>query len=101
MRSLLRRPLPALLALALLVAGPVAGSAETRVGEIEVPPASAAWDAVILRPCGLLATAVGVVLAIPATFFTALGRPGDIPKVWDILVVEPAKYTFVDEIGTH
>ena len=84
-----------------LTAVAVPASATSRTGEIDQPAGSAAFDALILRPFGLAATVVGVALAIPATALTALGRPQDIPSVWEVLVGRPARYTFVDPVGSH
>jgi hypothetical protein len=98
MRLSLRRLLGAL-AVGVLLAAPA--SAARQVGEIDVPPASVAFDAVILRPCGLIATGVGAAFAIPAAAFTALVRPQEIHKPISFLVLRPAKYTFVDPLGTH
>ena len=70
-------------------------------GEIEQAPASVGFDLVILRPFGLLATGLGVALAVPATAITALTHPQDVGKPIEFLVMRPARYTFADPIGTH
>ena len=97
----LRRPLVALLAAALLAAHASPAFAARQVGEIQYEPASIGMDMVILRPMGLVATAVGAVFAVPATFFTLITHPTQVGKPIDFFVMRPARYTFVDPIGSH
>ena len=97
----LRRCLVALAAAALLAAHASPALAARQVGEIQYEPASVGMDMVILRPAGLVATAVGVVLAVPATFFTLITHPSEVGKPIDFFVMRPARYTFVDPIGSH
>jgi hypothetical protein len=78
---------------ALLGASPAAAGT-SQVGEIDAAPPSVGFDLVILRPVGLLATAVGVALAVPATAIAALTHPQDVYKPIDFLVMRPARYTF-------
>ena len=60
------------------------------------------FDALFLRPAGLLMTAGGVLLYIfPVAPFTLLTRPTDIAKPLGPLVAAPAKFTFADPLGQH
>lgn len=59
-------------------------------------------DALLLRPMGLVMTAVGTALfVVPVAPFVALTRPTDLGKPFQKLVVVPARYTFVDPLGLH
>jgi hypothetical protein len=100
MPPILRQSLFACMLVA-LVGGTPAAAGTMQVGEIEQAPASVGFDLIILRPLGLLATGVGVALAVPATALTALTHPQDVHKPIDFLVMRPARYTFADPIGTH
>ena len=60
------------------------------------------FDAAILRPLGLMATAMGAMLfAIPVGPMVALTRPHEIGKPLDYLIMRPARYTFRDPLGHH
>jgi hypothetical protein len=59
------------------------------------------FDAVILRPVGLIMTAVGAVGFCLVAPFMAITRPTDLGKPFSALVVAPARYTWVDRLGTH
>jgi hypothetical protein len=59
-------------------------------------------DLLVLRPAGLLMTAVGVGFYLfPVAPMTALVRPTDIAKPLGPLVVRPGRFTFVDPLGYH
>ena len=58
-------------------------------------------DVLIMRPLGFLTLVAGVVLLAPATAITLITRPHEIGKPLNLLVVEPAKYIWVDPFGTH
>jgi hypothetical protein len=60
------------------------------------------FDALILRPTGLVLTILGAgAYALVAAPLTAITRPKDIGKPLGPLVIRPAKFTFVDPIGHH
>jgi hypothetical protein len=61
----------------------------------------AVFDALVLRPVGLVMTAVGAVVFVPAGAFTALTRPTNIGKPFQKLVAVPFRYTFLDPLGEH
>ena len=58
-------------------------------------------DALILRPVGLVMTAVGTVIFLPTAAIVSLTRPTDMPKPFHILVAKPFHYTFLDPLGSH
>jgi hypothetical protein len=58
-------------------------------------------DAFVLRPVGLLVTAVGTVLFVPAGALVGITRPTNIGKPFHSLVAVPFRYTFLDPLGEH
>ena len=59
-------------------------------------------DALILRPAGLMMTALGTVFyAFPVAPIVAITRPSDLGKPFKTLVATPARFTFVDPLGQH
>ena len=59
-------------------------------------------DLLFLRPIGLATTAFGTLAFIfPVLPLTLLTRPSEIDKPFKTFVVGPAKYTWVDPLGTH
>jgi hypothetical protein len=54
-------------------------------------------DTVMVRPLMLVGTVVGVVAFVVTLPFSALG--GNVGEAGRILVVEPAKYTFIRPLG--
>jgi hypothetical protein len=54
-------------------------------------------DGILIRPLGVVATVAGSVIFVVSLPFSALG--GNVKKACKKLVVEPAKYTFVRELG--
>ena len=58
-------------------------------------------DAMVLRPVGLVMTAVGAALAPLPMAIVGMTHPPDILKPFNVLVMAPARFTFVDPIGQH
>ncbi|MBW2273788.1 MAG: hypothetical protein JRG96_10975 [Deltaproteobacteria bacterium] len=59
-------------------------------------------DLLFLRPLGLATTAFGtLVFVFPVLPLTLLTRPTEIDKPFNTFVVRPAKYTWIDPLGTH
>jgi hypothetical protein len=56
-----------------------------------------AVDAVLLRPAGLLATALGSLVFIVSVPFSALG--GNTKEAFEEMVKKPASYTFKRQLG--
>jgi hypothetical protein len=59
------------------------------------------FDALILRPIGMMVTAVGAVGFCAIVPILAITRPTDMGGPFRALVMAPARYTWVDPIGTH
>jgi hypothetical protein len=107
MRHPLRRIATAMLALALAVSLAAPAAADSAYGhdidttsrEKSVP---IVLDVLVLRPLGLMMTAMGtVVYAFPVAPLTLMTRPTDIAKPFRLMVATPARYTFVDPLGQH
>jgi len=95
------RRFSAVLALAAVLLAPGASLAGTnidRVGESGSPPMV---DAFLMRPLGLMMLAASCGLFVPAAAITALVRPSELHVPYDILVRQPARYVFVDPLGSH
>jgi hypothetical protein len=98
----LRKTFTALVAAAALsAASAVANAAEDRYGDSvsTAPSAEAmAFDLILIRPLGLVATVAGVglfVVQLPISLFTwNLHDPAE------RLVVEPARFTFARDLGS-
>ena len=58
-------------------------------------------DAMILRPVGMLVTAIGAMGFCMVAPFVAITRPTDLGKPFNALVVAPARFTWVDPLGRH
>jgi hypothetical protein len=73
-------------------------SATTYSDYAEAPTAGTMLaDTVLVRPLMLVGTVVGVVAFVITLPFSALG--GNVDDAGRILVVEPAKYTFIRPLG--
>ena len=71
--------------------------AQDQSGEHERTGEKMAVDAVLLRPAGLLATALGSLVFIVSSPFSALG--GNIKEAYEEMVKKPARYTFKRQLG--
>jgi hypothetical protein len=93
----------ALLTSALILTQAAPAFAVTTMGSVENEPNAVPvlFDAVILRPVGIMMTAVGAVGFCLVAPFMAITRPTDLGKPFSALVVAPARYTWVDRLGTH
>ena len=101
----LRRFLAACTALVLLVgvAAPAysASSQETMRSMRGSDPVSPTVDVLVLRPIGFLTLIGGTALFCAALPFIAITRPHEIGKPFDRLVGDPARYIWMDPLGTH
>jgi hypothetical protein len=93
------RTVPAALAVASLLLA--AAPARADLDSIDKNSVPVMVDLLLLRPMGLAVTAVGVAAFVPAGLMTALFRPSEIDKPFDLLVKQPFGYTFQDPLGTH
>ncbi len=81
--------------------GAAAPASADDVDSIDPNSVPAPVDLILLRPIGLVATAVGAAAFVPAAAVTAIFHYESIPAVFDVLVRGPYEFTFVDPIGTH
>ena len=59
-------------------------------------------DLIILRPLGLAAMALSAVLfVIPVAPITLLTRPSEIAKPTKRMIMDPARFVWVDPLGSH
>ncbi len=86
-------------ALILSHAAPVAASRTDNYSRMQEVPVL--LDAMFLRPIGLLMTVLGMAIAPLPMGVTLLTRSSDIYKPFKMLVVKPARFTFVDPLGQH
>ncbi|MEW6078151.1 MAG: hypothetical protein AB1724_10090 [Thermodesulfobacteriota bacterium] len=96
MVKLLRRA-ALLVLIAALVTAPLAASARQMSDINEVNGGTITADFLVCRPLGLAATILGSALFVVSLPFSALGD--NIDQVGNILVVEPARFTFTRPLG--
>ena len=72
-------------------ASDLANSAEVPVG----------FDLMTRAVFGIPLTIIGAVAMVPVGFVTLITRPKEIQKPFDMLVMGPARYTWVDPLGEH
>ena len=89
----------AALAVTALLATP--GFAGTNIDSLDAGPASPVTDALVLRPLGLAMLGVSAALWVPAAAVTAIVRPSELDMTIERMLVEPARFVFVDPLGTH
>ena len=63
--------------------------------------ASPVVDVMLLRPAGFVSLIVGVGLMVGLTPLVLITRPQEINKPFEQLVVKPARFLWVDPIGSH
>lgn len=85
----------AILVLAVALLAPASARAETDLTFY----AGAAFDLTVLRPLGLVTTAVGVGLFVPAALVTAPNGWDSIQEAWRRFVTEPAQNVYVRPLG--
>jgi hypothetical protein len=60
------------------------------------------FDAMILRPIGLVAIGLGsAVWAVGVAPWVAMTRPTDLDESMSYLIMRPVRYTFADPLGHH
>jgi len=83
--------------IAALALAPIVSSAGGLSIPYDVSDGSMAGDFFLCRPLGLAATVIGSVLFVVSLPFSALGD--NVGQAADLLVVEPAKFTFDRPLG--
>jgi len=63
--------------------------------------ASPVVDVMLLRPAGFVSLVVGVGLMVLLTPLVLITRPQEINKPFEQLVAKPARFLWVDPIGSH
>ena len=64
-------------------------------------PVSATLDVMLLRPIGFTILVVSTALFITRVPFILITRPHEIGTPFRSMVIEPAKYVWVDPLGCH
>ncbi len=59
------------------------------------------FDALFLRPIGMVVTALGTASFCVIAPIMAITRPTDLGKPFQALVMAPVRYTWVDPLGYH
>jgi len=77
--------------------------AQTQTGSDTIPPppdyGAQVFDAIILRPLGFTAAAVGAVLFVPAAILTSPGGMDTIEEAMEMLVIVPGEWVFTRPLG--
>jgi hypothetical protein len=87
-------------ALVALVAAPASAvtSNVDHAGSSHAPPM---MDVLVLRPVGLVGLGMSAVLWVPAQLMTLAINPSEWKMPVEHLLTKPARYVFVDPIGSH
>ncbi len=104
MPTRVRRFLAASCALVLLlgVASPAYASSESmRSMMAGSDPVSPTVDVLLLRPVAFVSLIAGSALFLVSMPIVAITRPHEIGRPFDLLVAEPARYIWMDPLGTH
>ena len=64
-------------------------------------PVSPVVDVLVLRPVAFVTLVGGTALFLAALPIIAITRPHEIGKPLDLLVLEPARYLWMDPLGSH
>ena len=80
------------------VAAPAYSSDALIAGTDNVSPTV---DVLVLRPLGLVSLAAGLGLFVITLPLVAITRPHEIGKPFKTLVAAPARYLWLDPIGSH
>jgi hypothetical protein len=92
------KTLAAAVAVAFL-AGPAL--ADQQFTDVEASHTGPAFDALVMRPIGLIGLGIGAILWLPAAAMTAAVNPSEVAKPTEALVMKPYRYVFQDPIGSH
>jgi hypothetical protein len=96
-----RNLIAAFVVAASMLAAPAVAGQSSSVNNIEAEASSPMVDVLIYRPLGLLGLAASTVLFIPAELVTLIVQPSAWHMPVEALLEKPAKFVFVDPIGTH
>lgn len=87
-------------ALLLVTAAATPALAQSRT-QGDAANASPVLDVMLMRPAGFVSLVVGVGLMVILTPLVLITRPQEINKPFEQLVVKPARFLWVDPIGSH
>ena len=93
------RRLVAALAVALVISSPATTALAYSSDENANTPV--VFDAMIVRPLGIVTFILGTSLFCAALPLVLVTRPTDIDKPFDALVIKPARFVWVDDLGGH
>jgi hypothetical protein len=88
-------------ALVALVAAPASAVTNERVDQVDSSYAPAMMDVLVLRPVGLIGLGLSAILYVPAQLMTLAVNPTEWKLPVDHLLTKPARFVFVDPIGSH
>lgn len=88
-------------ALVALVAAPASAVTEHNVEMVGSSAAPPMMDVLVLRPVGLIGLGLSAALWVPAQLLTLAINPTEWRLPMDHLLVKPARFVFVDPIGSH
>jgi len=88
-------------ALVALVAAPASAVTEVKTDQVDSAFAPPMMDVLVLRPVGLIGLGLSAVLWVPAQVMTLAINPTEWRMPIHHLLAKPARYVFVDPIGSH
>ena len=88
-------------ALVALIATPAAAVTSVRADDLDAEAVHPMVDVLVLRPVGLIGLAMSAVLWVPAQIITVCVNPTEWKLPVDHLLAKPARFVFVDPIGSH
>jgi len=88
-------------ALVALIASPAAAVTRERVDKVDSEFAHPMMDVLVLRPVGLIGLMMSAALWVPAELMTLAVNPTEWHLPVHHLLSKPAKFVFVDPIGSH
>jgi hypothetical protein len=88
-------------ALVALFAAPAAAVTSERADHLDAEAVHPMMDVLVLRPVGLIGLAMSAALWVPAQIITVCVNPTEWKLPVDHLLAKPARFVFVDPIGSH
>jgi hypothetical protein len=88
-------------AVAALVAAPASAVNNQRVDRVDSAYAHPMLDVLVLRPVGLVGLMLSSMIWVPAEAMTLMVNPTQWKLPVDHLLTKPARFVFVDPIGSH
>jgi hypothetical protein len=88
-------------ALAALVAAPAAAVTNERVDRVDAAYAHPMVDVLVVRPIGLIGLGLSTIIWVPAELMTLAVNPTEWYLPIHHLLAKPARFVFVDPIGSH